>query len=244
LHAGVVYLVGLSLKPRQERLRGVRYSCFDLEIALVAISPHLDDVVLGCAGVVAANPGALVVTVTAGRPAPHPLTDWDRKCGFGEGDDVVGARRKEDEAALRLLGARPRWLEFLDHQYGPAPASEAVVKAIAEAIEGADVVASPLGLFHEDHVLTARACSKVARHTVPLVRWLIYEDAIYRDTPGRTEDALRDLRNDGFVPRDATFPEPAEKVKAMLCYPSQVRGLGRLLDDAYRPEHYWELAVT
>jgi hypothetical protein len=51
------------------------------------------------------------------------------------------------------------------------------------------------------------------------------------------------LRNDGFVPRDATFPEPVEKVKATLCYASQVRGLGRLLDDAYRPERYWELAI-
>ncbi len=227
-----------------ERQRAVRYSCFDLKIGLVAISPHLDDVVLGCAGLVAAHPGALVVTVTAGRPVPRPpLTDWDRKCGFGEGDDVVGARRKEDEAALKLLGARPRWLDFLDHQYGPPPPHEDVVKAIAEAIEGADIVASPFGLFHEDHVLTARACYEVARHTVPRGRWLVYEDAIYRATSGRTKDALRDLRNDGFVPRAVTFPEPREKLKATLCYPSQVRGLGRLLEDAYCPERYWELAV-
>jgi len=182
--------------------------------------------------------------VTAGRPAPRPaLTEWDRRSGFVEGEDVVGARRKEDEAALTLLGARPRWLDFLDHQYGPPPPYEEVVSAIAAAIEGADVVASPLGLFHEDHVLTARACYEVARHTVPRAAWLVYEDAIYRATRGRTEDALRDLRNDGFVLRAATFREPAEKREAVRCYRSQIRGLGRLLKDAYRPERYWELAV-
>src|SRR6266581_7610552 len=109
-------------------------------------------------------------------PQP-PLTDWDRKCGSGDGDDV-----------------------------------------------------------------TARACYEVARHTVPKRRWLVYEDVIYRSTSGRTEDALRDLRNDGFVPRAATFPEPPEKLKATVCYPSQLRGLGRLLEDAYRPERCWELA--
>ncbi len=91
--------------------------------------------------------------------------------------------------------------------------------------------------------MTARACYEVARHTVPKRRWLVYEDVIYRSTSGRTEDALRDLRNDGFVPRAATFPEPPEKLKATVCYPSQLRGLGRLLEDAYRPERCWELAV-
>ena len=45
------------------------------------------------------------------------------------------------------------------------------------------------------------------------------------------------------MPRDATFAEPVEKVKATLCHRSQVRGLGRLLDDAYRPERYWGLAI-
>lgn len=183
------------------------------------------------------------MTVTAGRPGPHPLTDWDRQCGFGEGDDVVGARRREDEAALRLLGARPSWLEFLDHQYGPPPPPGELVAAIAEAVAGAEVVASPLGLFHEDHLMTARACYQVARKTRPPGGWFVYEDVIYRPVPGRTEQALSALRNDGFLLRDATFAEPAAKAAAVTAYPSQVRGLGRQMEDAERPERYWELAV-
>ena len=42
------------------------------------------------------------MTRRAGTPAP----------GFEAGDDVVAARRREDEAALAALAARPTWLDF------------------------------------------------------------------------------------------------------------------------------------
>ena len=119
-----------------------------------------------------------------------------------------------------------------------------MIGAISGAVEQAEVVASPLGLFHEDHVLTARACYEVARQVLPLKRWVIYEDVIYRSTAGRTERAIAALVNDGFVLRDVSFAEAAQKSRAIQRYPSQVLGLGPLLEDAYRPERYWELAVT
>ena len=182
-----------------------------------------------------------MVTVTAGRPGPHPLTEWDAKCGFHDGDDVVGARRKEDEAALSLLGARPLWLDFLDHQYAP----EAPVAEVAEALERAlgdfGVVASPLGLAHGDHLVTAAACLEVARRH-PEKSWFLYEDVIYRETVGGTEDALSRLRDLGFALEEATFPvDDGLKRAAIAAYASQVRGLGRLLDDAYAPERYWTM---
>src|SRR5690349_10030993 len=129
--------------------------------ALVAISPHLDDVALGCADLVAAYPGALVVTVIAGRPGPHELTDWDGKCGFGQDDDVMGARRVEDAGAIERLGARPLWLDFLDRQYDPdwsSPDPARVADAIRPLINDAGVIASPLGLLHPDHIAVAEAC--------------------------------------------------------------------------------------
>jgi LmbE family N-acetylglucosaminyl deacetylase len=198
--------------------------------------------VLGCAALVAAHPGAVVVTVTAGRPGPHALTDWDRRCGFAQGDDVVGARRGEDQAALALLGARPVWLDFLDRQYGASPSHADLVAAIGRAVEDAAMVASPLGLFHEDHLLTAGACFDVARARRD-VRWVVYEDAIYRPVAGRTDQALAALRADGFVLRDVTYPEAPAKGEAIRRYPSQLRGLADLLADAYRPERYWSLNV-
>ena len=215
-------------------------------MGLVAISPHLDDVALGCADLVVANDGVVVVTVTAGRPGPHPLTDWDRTCGFGQDDDVVGARRLEDEAALAELGACPLWLDFLDVQYvqyGPTPTHKRVVEALRAAIAGQDasVVASPLGLFHPDHVMTAGASLDAVRQSRG-VRWLLYEDAIYRAYDGQTSAALSSLDTKGWVLDEVAIPTAGErKRRAIALYASQVRGLGVQLDDAYKPERYWEL---
>jgi LmbE family N-acetylglucosaminyl deacetylase len=211
---------------------------------LVAISPHLDDVVLGCADLVGANRGALVVTVTAGVPPPHALTGWDQACGFGEGDDVVGARRREDEAALARLGAVPRWLDFLDRQYagGASPDPPAVAAALADVIEGegAGLVALPLGLQHPDHLATAAACHEVARQ-MPSVRWIVYEDAIYRRDAGATEQALRALGEAGFTLEALEVPRDGRKGEAVACYTSQLKGLGDLVQDAAGPERYWVL---
>lgn len=198
---------------------------------------------LGCAGLVAAHPGAAVVTVTAAKPGPHPLTDWDRRCGFHQGDDVVAARRREDEAALSLLGARPVWLEFLDAQYGPPPRHDELVSALEGVVDGAAAVASPLGLFHGDHLMTARACFELA-HARRGVAWTVYEDAIYRPVAGRTAQALAVLRKQGFALREVHYPEPPAKRQAIECYASQVKGLSDLLADAYRPERYWSLDLT
>jgi LmbE family N-acetylglucosaminyl deacetylase len=198
-------------------------------------------VAFGCAGFVLAHPRAVVVTVTAGRPGPHPLTDWDRKCGFRQGDDAVGTRRQEDEAALRALGARPVWLDFLDHQYAPeAPVAE-VAMAVESAVADFDVVASPLGLGHGDHLLTAAACLEVARRH-PDKAWLLYEDVIYRQTVGGTDEALARVRDEGFELEEAAFLlDGGLKRAAIAAYGSQVRGLGGLLDDAFAPERYWKM---
>ena len=212
---------------------------------LVAISPHLDDVALGCAGLVAGLPGSLVVTVIAGRPGPHELTDWDDRCGFGPGDDVMGARRQEDEAALRLLGATPMWLDFLDRQYAAgwsSPNPDAVAAALRPIAAGASLVASPLGMLHPDHVAVADACYAVAR-AMPEVRWVVYEDAIYRATAGATDAALARVEAEGFNLTDVAVAPAAQKRQAIDSYTSQVKGLGDLIEDAYRPERYWTLVA-
>lgn len=207
---------------------------------LVAVSPHLDDVVLGCAGLVAAHPGAIVATVTAGRPGPHPLTDWDRKCGFADGYDVVGVRREEDRAATAVLDAMPVWFDFLDRQYGPTASASDVASALEELLTAAapEVVAVPLGLFHPDHLMTATAWREVAGRRKDL-RWIVYEDAIYRPL-------VRERGVEGFELRDVEVPpiDPGRKRDAVACYATQVRGLGDLLLDAYEPERYWMLDTS
>jgi LmbE family N-acetylglucosaminyl deacetylase len=203
-------------------------------------------VALGCADLVSAHPGALVVTVTAGTPPPHPLTDWDRICGFAEGDDVSGARRSEDEAALKHLGARPAWLDFLDRQYmgGEPPARFDVALAIEAVLRdgGAELVASPLGLGHPDHIVTAAACFDVARR-LREPAWILYEDAIYRRNEDLAAEALSRLSADGYVLEPVPVAASAGKRAAVESYRSQVRGLGELLSDAFRPERYWKVVA-
>ena len=120
------------------------------------VSPHLDDAVLSCGGLIARRPGAHVVTVFAGRPASvdtDVLTEWDRECGFAPGDDVVGLRRIEDEHTCAALGAVAVWLDFVDGQYHePAPLDRVTAALEATVAELApDEVFVPLGLLHRDH---------------------------------------------------------------------------------------------
>ena len=196
--------------------------------------------VLGCAGLVVAHPGALVVTVAAGRPGPHPLTDWDRACGFVDGDDVVGARRDEDQAALGCFGARPQWLAYLDCQYAPVASHFEVADAIDCVLSQrrADHVAMPLGLSHPDHVMTAAACRHVARRK-PGLGWIVYEDVIYRRL-------VAERTAESFTLRDLAVPlvDIARKRQAIERYPSQLMGLRDLWLDALEPERYWMLETS
>jgi LmbE family N-acetylglucosaminyl deacetylase len=222
-----------------------------LEGRLLVISPHLDDGVFACGSLIASHPSCVVVTVFAGRPPPtQTLTDWDRACGFAPGEDVLGARRAEDRAALYLLGATPMWLDFLDSQYGRAPSLETIVAEIDSVVSylRPQMVAYPLGLFHSDHLLAYRAARGVAvRHKE--AQWLAYEDALYRRIPEILDARLADLQRSRLRLCKLTLPEASgagqRKRAAVECYRSQLRALatpGRLgHQDAYAEEGFWAL---
>jgi LmbE family N-acetylglucosaminyl deacetylase len=197
------------------------------------------------------HPGAVVVTVFAGRPATYgPLTRWDAASGFRAGDDPVGVRRAEDGAALALLDATPVWLDFCDGQYGPSPSVDALATALAPAIDGArpTAVVVPLGLFHRDHALAHDAAVAIARAR-PALGWLAYEDAIYRRIPGLVDRRLEELRAAGLAPRRLDLPVAAgapRKRAAIAHYGSQLRALAAPghpgWTDALEPDVYWRLS--
>jgi LmbE family N-acetylglucosaminyl deacetylase len=221
-----------------------------VSVPVLAVSPHLDDAVLGCGALLARHPRSVVVTVFAGRPPPGaPLPPWDAAAGFRRGDDVIGARRAEDRAALARLGARPVWLEFVDAQYGNPPAAAHVAARLRPIIRAADprTVCIPLGLFHSDHALVHAAALSVLR-AEPARRWLAYEEPMYRLVPGAVDARLAALRAAGLRARPrAGAAAPAAKRHAIACYASQLRALGTPgrpgHADALAPERYWELAA-
>lgn len=217
---------------------------------LVVVSPHLDDGVLGCSALLAAHVEVVVMTVFAGRPpASASLPPWDAAAGFRAGDDVVGARRAEDRAALHVFGAEPVWLPFLDAQYGESPAVEAIVPVLVSELTAVDAatVCIPLGLFHSDHVLAHTAALAVLRRH-PGWRWVAYEEPMYCRVPEALTDRLASLRTAGIAATPlGSLPPPERKWDAMSCYASQLRALGRPggpgFADALGPERYWALTA-
>ena len=216
---------------------------------LAVISPHLDDGVLSCGELLSRHQGSTVITVFAGAPAAYDaLTPWDAASGFAAGDDVVAARRHEDEAALALLGARPVWLDFLDAQYAESPHPDAIAPALRDAIEatGAGIVVAPLGLFHSDHLLAAEAALLVARG-VRRLSWFVYEDAVYRPKQDLTTQRLQALSRDGWLLSPLPLFREAGQAKraAVQAYPTQLKALGAPgghgYADAFEPERYFHL---
>lgn len=216
-----------------------------------AISPHLDDAVLGCGAVLASRPGAVVVTALAGGPASwESVTPWDAECGFSAGDDVIAARRAEDREALSHLGATPVWLDFLDAQYGPSPGVADLATALTGALDAAepDLLLFPLGLYHADHALVAQAVIPILAAR-PHLEACAYEEPTYRTIPGVVEQALTRLEQRGFRTSAAHFDLPPEcherKRRAVHAYRSQLVGLttpGRPgLDEAFERERLWRI---
>jgi LmbE family N-acetylglucosaminyl deacetylase len=219
-------------------------------------SPHFDDAALGAAYLLFAHPGATVVTVCGGRPAcyPDPPTEWDALGGFRPGDDVVGLRREEDNAAMAVLGATPAWLDFVDHQY-LSPADRAEPGDVADAIEAVisevrpTAVFIPMGLANPDHVMTHEAGALLAARRDDLT-WFAYEDSGYKHIPGMLAWRISKLFASDLWPTPMVVPaelDHARKKAAIECYASQLPPLNRDHSLGARiggnvPEQHWLLA--
>jgi LmbE family N-acetylglucosaminyl deacetylase len=212
---------------------------------VVAISPHLDDAVLSAGGLLGLLAKPMVCTVFAGYPRPLPsLTEWDEECGFADGADVVALRREEDRRALEQLGATARWFDFLDSQYSD---HRPTARDIAAEIEGLfnviehDTIAFPLGIDHEDHVLTHDACALLLDARPDLAaNWVAWADVPYRARhPELATRRIEQLRSEGFHLQSADLTPGQQKTAAVKEYPSQIRGLGASTDDAWQPEEFY-----
>ena len=218
---------------------------------IAVVSPHLDDGVFSCGELLAAHPGATVITVFSGIPPGDPVTPWDAACGFRGAREAMMQRRLEDRAALGVLRARPSWLDFRDSQYAVPTSVDAVAGRLRAVLADVrpDAVFVPLGLFHSDHDLAHRAALRLVGHG--RARWLGYEDALYRAIPGLLDDRLRRLAGDGIPVTPAGWEPPGAqhlKRRAVNCYASQLKGLagpGRPGHaDTALSERYWNLMAA
>ena len=210
----------------------------------LVISPHLDDAVLACGQWLAGHPGCTVLTLFAGVPADAGrLTDWDARSGFASAREAVAARRREDERALGLLRAQPRWLDFADGQYGPSVPIDALAAAVREVLieTSPSLLLCPMGLFHADHRLAHDAVVAAVRG-LGIERLRFYEDVPYRAMPGVLQARLAEWAAAGVQvtpaaeqPRGGIGP----KARALRLYASQRRAFGGGWPDAALPERHW-----
>ncbi|SPR99094.1 PIG-L family deacetylase [Cupriavidus taiwanensis] len=242
----------------------------DLTAAVTVISPHLDDAVFSCGGLIAAARAARVVTVFAGvPPADMAAPDWDQAAGFASAEQAVLSRRREDNHALTMLGAHAVWLDFWDSQYGRRYTARQLADALRTVLltQTEGVVVAPLGLFHSDHALVHDACRllmlaahahdpawsappaaapRVAPTVAPSpVQWLYYEDAIYRRMPGLLQQRLVQCRDSGLLATPVNLPVAqylTQKSYALNAYQSQLQLFSEdRLCDLCAPERYWLL---
>jgi len=226
--------------------------------ARVYLSPHLDDAVLSCGGAITAavahGEQVLVLTVCAGAPTPEaPLTPFARsvlaRIGHPTPAESMQARRSEDEAAARCVGADTFWLDDLDAIYrdatydteaalfaAPAPGdrlAESLQEELGALLERWPdaVLYAPLGIGeHIDHQLAhaAAAALAAAGHRVTF-----YEDFPYVAwDPSALERRLAHLGGrDAFTAEIVPLDEAAleRRIAGIACYASQ---LGLLFGDA------------
>lgn len=170
----------------------------------IYISPHLDDAALSCGGQIyeltTKGESVLVVTIMAGDPADRPTSQFAQSLHqrWQLQRDVVRARRAEDVAACRVLGADWQHWQYQDCIYRVDPQTERPLYTSEEAIFGEiapaeysliDELAAKLALLpphkqlyvpltlghHVDHQLTREAAE---RHS-SAASLLYYEDYPY-----------------------------------------------------------------
>jgi LmbE family N-acetylglucosaminyl deacetylase len=166
-----------------------------------------------------------VLTVFAGDPGSTATAgDWDRAAGFTTAGEAARARRNEDRAACRILGAEPLWLPFADEQYATGENDDQIWGGVAPHLEGADVLLVPgFPLTQHDHrrvteLAVARAPAGIELGCYVEQPYAVWQGApevpglLRAVDPGLGWRAVRGARGDRM-----------RKWRACLAYRSQVR---------------------
>ena len=219
------------------------------------ISPHLDDIALSCGGYVrrltTAGECVIVLTIFAGDLPAGVSPPWLARryeLSWRLGDRPFAARRGEDAAAMQLLGAQYRHLDFLDAIYrrdlvghplytkqsfgvpmrredsqNYEPLVRLELEDVLQTYKSQDVyVYIPLGAGgHVDHLIVRHAIESERQSEVVVY----YEDFPYASQPGVLPGQL--CRNGNGVDCEATLialtaDEIDARIDAVGCYASQI----------------------
>lgn len=207
---------------------------------VLLISPHFDDAILSAGQFIADRPDCEIVTVCGGEPDFEISTPYDLKCGFKNAKDAVAVRRMENDEATALLQATKIDLTFPDGQYGEEVTEKDITRALQTIVdnEDYDMILGPVGLGHPDHIKVSNALLKV-KTDLAIYLW---EDLPLRVVePELVQPRLEELGLDRTLHgMGTTGNKMAKKIRALLCYKSQI-GTG-ILDPylLYVPERFYK----
>ena len=174
----------------------------------IYLSPHLDDVIYSCGGLIweqtQAGEEGEIWTICAADPPGEPLSPFAETLhqSWGLGEDATRIRREEDRKASQIVGAVPRYFSFLDCIYrksdsgnyyylsdhdlfggldpGEANLINTLTKELKDQLPANAWIVAPLGIGnHVDHDLTRKAASRLG---IPLYYYPDYPYA--RETEG------------------------------------------------------------
>jgi LmbE family N-acetylglucosaminyl deacetylase len=242
----------------------------------VYLAPHLDDAVLSCGSAIhhhtAAGKGVQVVTLFAGEAGRDTsLSGFAREqhAQWGGLSQPMRRRRAEDVAALAVLGAEARHLDYHDAMYRTGPGDHWLYRdleaffgdphpvdpvavdgareladqlAKAVPLDGQQVLCAPLGVGHHvDHQIVHTAARRLLARGH---RVAFYEDFPYAEQEGAVALALAEAGAGDWLeePVAVDAADVSAKVSALSHYRSQMTTLFGGMEAM--PGRVWAFAAT
>jgi len=242
----------------------------DSQAPALLLSPHWDDAVLDCWGLLCADGPLSLVNLFAGTPPAGTTTLWDSITGSLDSAARTGERMAEDALALGRAGRTAANLALLDAQYrapGSALKLGELDMAVAAHVPQASHVYAPAGIgSHPDHLLARSYARALLAAGMPVTLYAELPYCVLHGWPhwvdGREQQANRDVEVfwRSFLDAVPELPElrsarvhrlddeqAAQKLEAMRCYATQLPALSYgargLLEDPeiHRYEVSWRL---
>lgn len=187
--------------------------------SVLAIGAHPDDVELGCGATllahVAAGDAVTVLVMTGGENGPGD-----------KGGPTV--RRAEQEAAVRVLGARLRWGGLVDCAVTADAATVAVVERVIAEVDADVVYVHAPEDSHQDHRAVTAATLAAARRLSRVVHYqspssLSFSPSVFVDVTAFLSGKLAALRAHASQVEASAMVQPDAVVAAARYWGSQAR---------------------
>jgi hypothetical protein len=160
------------------------------------LSPHWDDAVLDCWGVLSSPRELTVVNLFAGVPAPGKVTAWEGIIGVKDTAERARARIAEDERALALARRQARNLPLPDARSRKAPVALGELDGLlAGEVPAASRVYAPAGIGgHADHLLARRYAQLLRAEGMPVSLYAELPYCVFHGWPAWVDGSAADPR--------------------------------------------------